>query len=175
MSPRRVIESGIAHCFEGALFAAGVLAYHGQKPLILDFQTTPDDEDHVVTLFLQNGYWGAISKTNHSILRYRDPVYSSPRELALTFFHEYFLESGKKTLRRYSQPFDLSRYAPEKWVTAGEDLFWLVDAIDGSRHFPLVPKKNLRHLRTVSSVEVNGLKFTEWSKHGKKKKYKYGP
>src|SRR3990167_915161 len=68
MSPRRVVRATTAHCFEGALFAAAVLAYHGQKPLLLDFRTIPSDEDHVVALFKQYSYWGAISKTNHAIL-----------------------------------------------------------------------------------------------------------
>src|SRR3989344_6839668 len=77
MSPRRVIREKTAHCFEGALFACAALAYHGKKPLLLDLVTIDRDEDHVVALFKENGLWGAISKTNHPILRYRDPVYKS--------------------------------------------------------------------------------------------------
>src|SRR3989344_2594968 len=106
MSPRRVIRNRIAHCFEAALFAAAAIAYHGQKPLLMDFQTIPDDEDHVVTLFKQNGYWGAISKTNHAILRYREPIYKSPRELAMSYFNEYTMYDGRKSMRAYSAPFD---------------------------------------------------------------------
>src|SRR3989344_7563100 len=87
-SPRRLLGAKEAHCLEGALFAAAVLAYHGQKPLLLDLRTTPRDEDHVVALFRQNGRWGAISKTNHAVLRYRDPVYKDVRELAMSYFHE---------------------------------------------------------------------------------------
>jgi hypothetical protein len=74
MSPRRVIRTKTAHCFEGALLAAAALAVHGQPPLLMDFRTAPTDEDHVVALFRSGGLWGAISKTNHAILRYRDPV-----------------------------------------------------------------------------------------------------
>src|SRR3989344_8386310 len=77
MSPRRVIRNQTAHCFEGALLAAAAFSYHGQKPLLLDLVTIDRDEDHVVALFRENGLWGAISKTNHPILRYRDPVYKS--------------------------------------------------------------------------------------------------
>src|SRR3989344_6652081 len=40
-SPRRILETKTAHCFEGALFAAAALAYHGERPLLLDFQTLP--------------------------------------------------------------------------------------------------------------------------------------
>jgi len=169
MSPRRMMTAKTAHCFEGALFAAAVLAYHGQKPLLLDIRTIPKDEDHVVTLFKQGGRWGAISKTNHAILRYRDPVYTSPRELAMTYFHEYLMNDGKKSMRAYSAPYDLSKFAPEKWVTEEEDLIWLVNALDDSRHFPIAPKKNIRHLRTASKVELRALQTTEWPEPRKRK------
>jgi hypothetical protein len=166
MSPRRTMRAKIAHCFEGALLAAAALAFYGQKPLLMDLRSAPHDEDHVVALFRQNGYWGAISKTNHPVLRYRDPVYASPRELALSYFHEYFTDAGLKTLREYSAPFDLSRYAPEKWLTAGEELYWLVDALDESRHFPLVPARNRRAIRHASKIERVQAAATEWSKDG---------
>src|SRR4051812_5408136 len=67
MSPRRVLKHMTAHCFEGALLAAAALLYHHQKAFLLDLRTVAKDEDHVVTLFLQNNQWGAISKTNHGI------------------------------------------------------------------------------------------------------------
>ena len=161
MSPRRTIAAKTAHCFEGALLAAAALAYHKQKPLLLDLKTAPTDQDHVVALFKQNGYWGAISKTNHAVLRYRDPIYKTVRELALSYFHEYFLKSGQKTLRSYSAPFDLSKYGTG-WITAGEELFDMVQALDESRHFPLVPKKNLKRLRKASQFEVETVEAREW-------------
>ena len=164
MSPRAVLRAKTAHCMEGAVFAAAVHAYHGHKPLLLDFRTLPSDEDHVVALFRQNGRWGAISKTNHSILRYRDPVYTSVRELAMSFFHEYLLWNGKKSLRAYSKPFDLSKFPPERWVTAKSDLWWLVEALDWSRHFPAVPKKSLRVLRKAYPIELRAMKLVEWKK-----------
>ena len=164
MAPRRVLRAKTAHCFEGALLAAAALAYHGQKPLLLDFRTIPDDEDHVAALFRQNGYWGAISKTNHAILRYREPAYRSPRELAISFFHEYLMWDGRKSLRAYSRPFDLSKFAPERWVTADKELFWLVEALDKTRHFPTVPKKNLRTLRKAYKIELRAMKLVEWKR-----------
>ncbi|HTR19003.1 MAG TPA: hypothetical protein VMH91_03455 [Candidatus Paceibacterota bacterium] len=163
MSPRRVLKAKKAHCFEGALLAAAILAYHGQKPLLLDFRTIPAEDDHVVALFYRNGRWGAISKTNHYMLRYRDAVYESVRELAMSYFHEYFLRTGKKSMLAYSAPFDLSTYAPERWVVAEKDLDWLAEAIDNSKHFPIAPKKNMRRLRKASDVEQKALKV-----HGQK-------
>jgi hypothetical protein len=163
MSPRRVLKAKTAHCFEGALLAATALVYHGQKPLLMDIQTIPEDEDHVIALFRVNGYWGAFSKTNHAILRYRDPVYASPRELAMSYFNEYIMNSGRKSMRAYSAPYDLSKFAPEKWVTASIELDWLVSALDSSHHFPTVPRNNLRLLRPASATETRTLDVVEWN------------
>ena len=170
MSPRATIRAKTAHCIEGAFLAAAALAYHGHKPLLMDFQTHPDDEDHVVALFRQNGRWGAISKTNHAILRYRDPVYATPRELALSYFHEYLMWDGRKSLVAYSNPFDLRRYRPEKWVTTEKSLVWLADALDDAKHLPLVPKKNRRLFRKASNVELRAMKIVEWPAPKKFKK-----
>jgi hypothetical protein len=168
MSPRRVIRGKRAHCFEGALVAAAALAYHGQRPLLLDLQTVKGDDDHVVALFKQRGLWGAISKTNHAILRYRDPVYRSVRELAMSYFHEYMLENGKKTMTAYSTPFALSKYPPEMWVTAEEDLDWLVTALDVSKHFLIARQRNMQLVRRGSEVERRALKHVEWRSQGKR-------
>ena len=163
MSPRRVLRHKTAHCLEGAVLAAAILAYHDHKPLLMDFQTAYDDEDHVIALFRENGLWGALSKTNHAQLRYRDAVYRTPRELAMSYFHEYFLfRNGKKTLRAYSAPFDLSRYEPSYWVVATDELQRLVDDLDSSRHFPAVSEKSIRALRRMTPFEIQSARPTEW-------------
>lgn len=162
-----MVRAGKAHCFEGALFAAACLQYHGQKPLLMDLRVTTDDQDHVLALFRDGKYWGAISKTNHNILRYRDPVYASVRELALSYFNEYFLENGKKTLRAYSDPFDLSMW-PGDWVRSQENLVDLVNALDDSPHHEIVSKEMVRKLRKAEPIERRALQFVEWKKNGKK-------
>ena len=50
-----------AHCIEGALFAGLALWYHGKNPLVVHF-ATDKDEDHVIVVFKEDGFWGAISK-----------------------------------------------------------------------------------------------------------------
>jgi hypothetical protein len=169
MSPRRVLKERTAHCFEGALFAAAVLAYYGQKPLLLDLKTGLNDEDHVVTLFTLNGRWGAIAKTNHATLRYRDAIYKNVRELALSYFHEYILPDGRKSLRSFSKPFDLSRYKPERWVTADEELYWLVEALDDSPHVAIASAKQLRTLKKATRFEISTMASVEWKKPNKPK------
>ena len=77
----------------------------------------PSDFPHVVALFRRGRCWGAVSKSNGPHLRYRDPVYRSLRELAMSYFDEYFDKRGQKTLRSYSDAFDMRRLAPQLWVT----------------------------------------------------------
>ncbi len=162
MSPRRVLKENKAHCLEGAFLAAAVLWFHGEKPLLMDLKTTDYDFDHVVALFRKGNGWGAISKTNHAVLRYREPVYASPRELAMSYFHEYFLDNGAKTLRSYSVPFNLSRLNLENWVTAEEDLWEIADHLDESPHRQILDKKMIASLRRADPIEIKAGKLTEW-------------
>ncbi len=163
MSPRRTLREGKMHCLEGALVAAVALWLRGEPALLMDLKTKGDD-DHVVALYKRNGYWGAISKTNHTSLRFRDPVYKTLRELALSYFHEYFLDSnGKKVLRSFSEPFNLKKLGTQ-WITADEDLFHIAAAIDTSVHHTLVPKKNIRLIRPADGMERKAGKLIEWKK-----------
>ena len=161
LSPRRVLRENRAHCIEGALLAAACFAYHGQPALILNFQASPIDVDHVVTLFRRGRLWGAISKTNHAVLRWRDPVYRTVRELAMSYFHEYLAPNGKKSLRAISRPFDLGRYAPESWVTVEQDLEWLQDKLNDLHHAPVVPRGLIPGLRDISPLERQALTLVE--------------
>jgi hypothetical protein len=154
--------------------AAAALAYHGRPALLMDLQASDDDEDHVVALFKENGLWGAISKTNHAQLRWRDAVYKTERELALSYFNEYFLfedyhfdkkvtknKLGTKTLRNYSKPFDLAKIDPKSWWAA-KDLDWLAEKLDDSPHLPLFPKSAIKNLRKASALEIKSAKLKEW-------------
>jgi len=144
-SVRAVLRRRRAHCIEGAMVAACALWIHGEAPLLLDMQAVKD-YDHVIALFRRGGCWGAISKTNGIGLRWRDPVYRSLRELAMSYFHEYYNRWDRKTLRTYSLPFDLRGFDPGIWVT-GEDGAWdLIDALEALPHYRLVGGPQLRRL-----------------------------
>ena len=150
-------------CMEGALFAAAALWVNGEDPFVLDLKAQ-GDIDHVIALYKRNGFWGAISKTNHSTLRFRDPVYKTIRELALSYFHEYFNDiTGKKALRSYSMPFDLKKLGKE-WLTCESDLHDVARAIDFSRHISIFPKKNAKFIRKADSMEKRAGKLIEWKK-----------
>ena len=166
-SPRRVLRTHKAHCLEGAMLAAACLAYYGRPPLLLDLETGAGDYDHIVALFKERGRWGAISKTNYPVLRWRDPVYKSVRELAMSYFHEYFLDNCKKTLLRYSGAFSLRKFDPKKWVIAERDVDWLAGELGGSKHFPIAPPGAMRNLRRAGKIEIRATALREWTKEGK--------
>lgn len=161
ISPRQVMEKKFAHCLEGAMFAAAVLWYHGRKPLLLDLVADDDDLDHVVCLFKQEGLWGAIAKSNHAVLRWRDPIYKSVRELAVSYFHEYFMPDGRKSLKSYSEPFDLKRYGTD-WITSKKNLWHIAEDLDRSPHNKIVPPKSKKFLRKASKLEIKAGELLEW-------------
>lgn len=169
-SPREVLKVKKAHCMEGAMLAAAALAYHGHAPLLLDLATDADDYDHIVAVFTHNGRWGAISKTNYPVLRWRDPVYLNPRELAMSYFNEYFLDNGgRKTLVSYSKPFDLRKFDPKRWVVASKNVDWLAEALGRAPHFPIAPAKHMKALRPASPIERRATRLREWTRGGKRK------
>lgn len=169
MSPRRMMKARVAHCAEGAMFAAAVLAFHGEDAWLMDLRSLPSDHDHVITLFRQRGLWGAVSKTNHAILRWRDPIYRSPRELAMSYAHEYCLPGGKKSLLEFSRPFAITRFAPKRWVIAEEELHWLMDRLDNTPHIPVAPPAAMRARRRSAPVELKAQEVVEWKRPRKKK------
>jgi len=165
-SPRSVLRAKKAHCMEGALLAAAALWIAGQPPVIMNLSARfgKNDDDHVVALYKKGGRWGAISKTNHSTIRFRDPVYRSPRELALSYFHEWFLNTtGEKTLECYSKPLDLRRFGTG-WITAKKDLWYIADALAERKHYFLVPKGNWKHVRKADPMELKAGRLVEWKK-----------
>ncbi|MFA6475636.1 MAG: hypothetical protein WCV88_05590 [Patescibacteria group bacterium] len=164
MSPRRVLREKKMHCLEGALLAATALWLQHEPALLLDLRAKGDD-DHVVTLYKRHGYWGAISKTNHASLRFRDPIYKTLRELVLSYFHEYFSDTtGKKVLHDYSsKPFNLKTRG-SAWITTEENLFSLVTAIDEAAHTKIVPDNNLRFIRQADTMERRAGLLREWTR-----------
>lgn len=164
-SPLMVLRHKKAHCMEGAMLAAAAFWHQGARPLLLDLKTTNDDFDHVVAPFRVHGRWGAVSKTNHAVLRYRDPVYASVRELAMSYFHEYFLDSGVKTLRSYSAPFDLAQLGGS-WLTSKKNLWDIGKALDDSPHFKIFDPKVAHTLRLAHPVEREAGELVEWKKSG---------
>ncbi len=169
-SPSQVLRTKKAHCIEGAFLAAAILWINGLgKPIVVDLIGEEGDWDHVIALFKKNGKWGAISKTNHAVLRYREPVYKDVRELVMSYFHEYLDDhwGGRKTLRKYSDAINLSSFGKE-WVTANEDLWHIHDYIDSVKHHDILAKGQDRRLRKADDIEIRAGQLTEWKRKTKK-------
>jgi len=133
------------------------------------------DYDHVIAVFKEDGKWGAISKTNHAVLRYRDPVYNSIRELVMSYFHEYNDKKGRKNLRRYSLPVDLSMFDGKNWVSNEKNIWFIPEYLVKVKHYDLIGKKQVLNLRNSDKIEIVKDKLVEWRIDNKKpNKFKIG-
>jgi hypothetical protein len=147
-SPRTVLRENTSHCFEGAIFAAAALRVNGFPPLILDLEAE-HDTDHVIAIYRLNGHWGAVAKSNYTGCRYREPVYRSLRELALSYFDVYFNLRRERSLRTYSRPVKLKRFDRQDWMTTEKDVFFIAEylfAIHHDRLFTPAMAKKLHRL-----------------------------
>ena len=172
-SPLCVLREGNAHCLEGALLGAYTLSLHGFPPLVLHLKATKHDYDHVIAPFKIKGLWGALSKTNHAVLRYREPIYRNIREMVISYFHEYFLNDGKKTLRQYSKPLNLNAFrkparnashsdAGGNWTTEKSNLWEIDKELDKIKHYNVIPKGAIKRLRKADKVEIKAGKVVEY-------------
>ncbi|MCK9459132.1 MAG: hypothetical protein M0R80_05795 [Proteobacteria bacterium] len=144
-SPRSVLRDRKAHCFDGAVLAACALDRLGLPPRLLDLRAVNDD-DHVIAVFERRGLLGAVAKSNFVGLRYREPVYRTPRELALSYFELFYNVDRERTLRSFSAPLDLSRLDPPGWRIDDAAMDAIADALDRARHTPLLSDAAAREL-----------------------------
>lgn len=147
-SPRSVLRDLKAHCLDGALFAAAALRRIGHAPVLVDLRAENDD-DHVIALYRVNGRLGAVGTSNFVHLRYREPVFRSIRELALSYFEFYYNVDGEKTLRSYSAPLDLRRFDSLRWMVEDGGLERIAGALDRMRHYPLLSPDAVSRLSPV--------------------------
>jgi hypothetical protein len=162
LSVREVLRQRRAHCIEGAMLAAAALWVHGEPPLVMHLDCHISDFPHVITLFRRHGAWGAISKTNGAPLRYRDPIYRSLRELALSYFHEDSNKRGHKTLRSYSTSFDMRRIDPRDWITSTKNCWAAHDRITELRHYPLISRRQEKLLTKRDAFERKAARIVEY-------------
>lgn len=166
-SPLFSLHNRSAHCLEGALLGAYILSQHGFTPYLMHLKAVKQDYDHVVAPFKAGKLWGALSKTNHAVLRYREPIYKNIRELALSYFHEYFLNSGpvpgQKTLRQYSAVLNLNTFE-KGWEKMEGDLWGIDEELDKIKHYNIMPKSYIKKLRKADRVEIQAGKIVEWKR-----------
>ncbi len=149
-TPVEVIRDGQCHCLDGGLFAAAALRLIGYAPMIMDLLPEPGtDDDHVLAVFKYNGRYGAVAKSNFAGLRYREPVYASLRELAMSYFEMFYNIEGLKTLRGYTRPMDLSRYDRYEWETLPAGVELVVRRFYALRSTPLLDEEAVRFLSPI--------------------------
>jgi hypothetical protein len=160
-SPVATLRARMAHCLEGALLGAYILSLHGFPPLVLHLKTVKEDYDHVIAPFKMGGRWGALSKTNHAVLRYREPVYKNIHELVMSYFHEYYLDNGEKSLRQYSKPLNLNTFG-KVWMLRRGDLWDIDKKLDKIKHYDILPRAQIKKLRRVDKIEIKAGDIAEY-------------
>lgn len=147
-SPRRVLRDRTAHCLEGAIFAAAALRVNGYPPLLLDFEAERDT-DHVLAIYKVRGHWGAVAKSNFTGCRFREPVYRSLRELAMSYFNIYFNLRRQRSMRRFSRPVNLKRFDDQQWMTTEKPVWFIVYHLLEIPHYELLSRAMIKHLHLV--------------------------
>ncbi|MDZ7339830.1 MAG: hypothetical protein ONB27_00630 [candidate division KSB1 bacterium] len=136
--PLRVLRDRIAHCFDGAVFAAAALQRIGFPPLILELLPNDRDDDHLIAPFKIDGHWGALAKSNFVGLRFREPVYRNLRELVMSYFEHYYNTAREKTLRGYALPLNLATLDRYHWLTDDATMDRIATQLDRRRKIPLI-------------------------------------
>ena len=149
-SPRKVLRDRVASCLEGGIFAAAALRVIGFPPLIFDLEAD-NDTDHVVAIFKVRGHRGAVAKSNFSGCRYREPVYRTLRELAMSYFNIYFNLRGERTLRRYSRPVNLARFDQRDWMTTEKPIWFIAEHLLDIPHISLLKPAMVKQLHRVDA------------------------
>jgi len=147
--PLRVLRDRTAHCFDGAVFAAAALRRIGHPPLILDLLSNGRDDEHLLALFKDHGYWGAVAKSNFAGLRFREPVYRTLRELVMSYFEQYYNLEREKTLRGYTGPLNLKRFDRLNWMTADETMELIAQRTEEIRRVMLIGAEMEKRLSLV--------------------------
>lgn len=147
--PLRVLRERVAHCFDGALFAAAALRCLRHPPLILEMVPNGRDDDHLIALYKHHGHWGAVAKSNFVGLRFREPVYRTLRELVMSYFEQFYNVAREKTLRGYSLPLNLRAFDRWDWMIRDEPLERIAQKLDRIRKVPLLTRTMISNLSLV--------------------------
>ena len=162
-SPRLVLRESTAHCLEGAIFAAAALRVNGHQPLLWDLEGIRDT-DHVLAIYQYDRHWGAIAKSNFAGLRFREPVYRSLRELAMSYFDNYYNLLGERTLRAFSRPVNLKRFDRLGWMTSEKSVWFIPEYLCQVPHTRVLTDAQEKRLTRLDQ-RSHRAGLTGYSKH----------
>ena len=127
-APRRVLQTGMAHCFEGAIFAYAVNYLHGRRPLLVLLEASQDaDHNLVVCQDARTELYGSNAQSRYPGLVGRPAKYETVRALAESYVPFYYsdrtLDPADLTLVGFSDGIDLAADYGVSWM-ASENPLW---------------------------------------------------
>lgn len=134
ISPRMVLRTGKAHCFEGALFAYAVNYLHGFEPRWMLLEGTRDVDHNLVVYQDKHAVrWGCNAHSGYPHLGGREPEYFTLREIAESYAPYYYSgytnDPRDLTLVGFSEPVDLTQKFGVQWMAQLDptwDLYYLL-------------------------------------------------
>jgi hypothetical protein len=128
MPPRRVLQSALAHCFEGALFAYAVDYLHGYHPRLVLIEASQDSEHNLVIYRdPRSGLYGCNAHSAFPHLDGRVAEYSTIRALVESYIPYYYsdrtMNPNDITIVGYSDAFDLIARFGAAWIASDEPLW----------------------------------------------------
>jgi len=147
-------REGRAHCFDGSLLAAAALRRGRFEPMLIDLCAERDD-DHIICAYKWRGFWGAVAKSNFPGLRFREPIYKTPRELVLSYFELYFSMKREKSLRKFSKPMKLPDPSRLNWECDNSAADRIVTLLVSKPHYEIIASSHRKQLRHVDSRLYN--------------------
>jgi len=128
MPLRRVLQAGMAHCFEAAMFAYAVNFLHGHEPRLVMLEASQDaDHNIVVWRDPRTGLYGANAQSRYPGLVGRPAEYPTVRAVADSYVPFYYsdrtLDPKDLTLVGYSEPIDLVAKYGTAWIASEEPLW----------------------------------------------------
>jgi len=130
-----VLRKRKADCLEAACFATLCL----KNSFIIDLSCRGNDEDHVICVYKKGKLYGSVAQSKYLNLKQRNPVYRSLRELAMSYFDNFFNYKGEFDLVSRSIPLKVK---PE-WIHQAEKTHMIEDKLNEIKHIKLVPKIKL--------------------------------
>ena len=126
-----------ADCLEASCLAAYIFSLNKVSTFLMDLKCwEDDDDDHVVCVFKKGGLYGAVAQSKYLGLRYRNPVYKNLRELAMSYFENYFNFKGEFDLESRSIPLRMK----SEWIYTKKSMKLIENKLRKIKHIRLVPR-----------------------------------
>ena len=120
----------------------------------------------MLAIYRVKGHWGAVAKSNYAGCRYREPVYRSLRELAMSYFDIYFNLRRERTLRTFSRPVNLARFDDQAWMTTEEPIWFIIYHLLEIHHYKLLTPDMVKRLHRIDEQIVSRLR--PWERRTRK-------